>query len=332
MDLKKVLVYAEITNSKVNGVYFELLSKAKDLFPDYNASFACVIAGSSIEEALEELKNSGVDKIYAIDDARLGIYNPDYYCAVLESAVADFDPDLFLIGATPLGEEIAPTIGQRLKTGVAAHCIDLIIKEDGSLAQMVPAFGGKVIGEIFTPKTRPQIASIKPGIFVTNKIEQKQSQVTAIDKKCLDILSRIKPKAIHRKESGKMPIEKAPVIVCGGYGTGSKENWEQLEKFAALLGAAVGCSRPVIDAGWLEDESSMIGTSGKSVRPKLYIGIGISGATHHICGMKDSGTIININNDEESEIFNVSDYMAVGNGSDIIKKVIELIDADSRRE
>lgn len=327
MSIKKVLVYAEITNKKVNPVYFELISKAKKIFADNEVSYACVIAGSSIGDMTEEVKCSGVDTIYAIDDNRLEIYNPEYYCAALEEAIKQFDPDLFLIGATLAGEEIAPTLGLRFKTGVAAHCMDLILKEDGSLAQMVPAFGGKVIGEIFIPNTRPQIASVKPGIFVEEKIEKKECEIIKIDKKCLDdVVSRIKAISINKKESTKMPIEKAPVIICGGYGTGSKENWERLEKLASLLSGATGCTRPVIDTGWVEDESTMIGTSGKSVRPKLYIGVGISGATHHVCGMKDAEVIISINNDADAEIFNVSDYAVIGDGSKIIDKLIELIE------
>jgi electron transfer flavoprotein alpha subunit len=327
MSIKKVLVYAEITNAKVNQVYYELISKAKELFEDNDVSYACVIAGSSIQDSLEEIKISGVDKIYAIDDARLEIYNPEYYCAAIEAAVKDFDPEVFLIGATITGEEIAPTMGLRLKTGVAAHCMDLILKEDGSLSQMVPAFGGKVIGEIFTPNTRPQIASVKPGIFVAKRVEKKECQVISIDRECLDNLnSHIRAISINKKESTKMSIEKSPVIICGGYGTGSKENWEKLEKLASLLGGATGCTRPVIDTGWVEDENSMIGTSGKSVRPKIYIGVGISGATHHVCGMKDSEIIININNDKDAEIFNVSNYAVVGNGSAIIDKLIGLIE------
>jgi electron transfer flavoprotein alpha subunit len=327
MSIKKVHVYAEIANSKVNPVYFELISKAKSLFKADDLKLACVSAGSSIQDAVEEIKASGVDIIYAIDDGRLKIYNPEYYCAALEAAVKEFDPDVFLIGATAIGEEIAPTMGLKLKTGVAAHCMDLIMKEDGQLAQMVPAFGGKVIGEIFTPNTRPQIASIKPGIFAAHELEANECQVVEIDKSCLDsVKSKIKAISIEEKKSAKMPIEKAQVIVCGGHGTGSKENWDKLEKLASLLGGAVGCTRPVVDSGWVEDESAMIGTSGKSVRPKLYIGCGISGATHHVCGMKDSGTIININSDADAEIFNVSDYAVVGNGSEIISKLIELIE------
>lgn len=327
MSIKKVLVYAEITNAKVNQAYFELLSKAKALFAGSDVTYACVIAGHNVKDYLEDIKCSGVDIIYEIDDERLEIYNPEYYCAALEEAIKEFDPDLFLIGATLTGEEIAPTIGLRLKTGVAAHCMDLILKEDGSLAQMVPAFGGKVIGEIFTPNTRPQIASVKPGIFVKEQMERKDSQVIELDKKCLNkVNTRIKVLSINKKESTKMSIENSPVIVCGGYGVGSKENWDKLEKLASLLGGATGYTRPVVDSGWVEDENSMIGTSGKSVRPKIYIGVGISGATHHVCGMKDSEVIISINNDKDAEIFNASNYAVVGNGSLIVDKLIELVE------
>lgn len=323
---KKVLIFAEITNQKINQVFYELLSKAKDLFGE-DASYACFILGYCIGVELDEVKQSGIDIVYSIDDSRLRVYNPQFFCSAFEKAINIYEPDVVFIGATSIGEEIAPTIGQRFRTGVAAHCVDLKVKERGILAQMVPAFGGKVIGEIFTQNTKPQIASVKPGIFTAIRQKNTDCKVVAITTEdCLDNIDiKINSISINQASSSKLPIEEAEIILCGGQGIGTQENWNKLEELAALLGGSCACTRPVIDSEWTSDENIMIGTSGKSVKPKVYMGFGISGATHHICGMKDSGVIINVNNDSAAEIFTVSDYAITSDCVAVIDKMIELI-------
>ncbi|QOX62251.1 electron transfer flavoprotein subunit alpha/FixB family protein [Anoxybacterium hadale] len=326
MKIKRILVYGELEKERLHPVSLELLSKAKEIFPESDVQFGIVVLGSGIGSAVAEARKSGVDLVYHLDDDRLSVFHPEYFAAALIQAVKAFDPDLLLMGATYGGEELAPALGIRLKTGVAAHCTDIRLTKDGKLAQLVPAFGGKVIGEIFTPNTRPQIASIKPGMFLASPQEDKNASLSTLDGSLLNsVPNRIRVKGVNRKELSSLPVEKAEVVVCGGYGIGSMEHWSSLEKLAEKLGGAVACTRPAIDAGWVRDESSMIGTSGKSIRPKVYIGVGISGATHHICGMKDAGLIVSINSDPNAECFTVSDFKVTGDGNMIVRNLLEAL-------
>ena len=326
MNIRKILIYGEQDKGRLHPVTLELLSKAKELFPGEDVKMGMAILGSRVDGVVDEARKTGIDAVYIMDDKRLSLFHPEYLSAALAETVKSFDPDLLLIGATSAGEELAPSLGIRMKTGVAAHCTDLKLTEEGKLAQLVPAFGGKVIGEIFTPKNRPQIASIKPGMFLAVPQTKKNAVRYVLSSSILDnIPERIRIKGVNRKELSRLPVEKAEVVICGGYGIGGAENWNALEKLAEKLGGAVACTRPAIDAGWVCDESSMIGTSGKSIRPKVYLGIGISGATHHICGMKDAGMIVNINSDPKAECFNVSDYKVTGDGNLIVRNMLEAL-------
>jgi electron transfer flavoprotein alpha subunit len=332
MENRRILIYAEPAGGKVGASYYELLAKTRELFPSGDVRIAAVIAGCEIGGSAEELSESGADTVYVMDSERLAIFNIDYHTEAVVQAVKAFDPDILLTPASGAGEELAPTLGIRLRTGVAAHCVDLKVAEDGQFVQMVPSFGGKVIGEILTPHTRPQIASIKPGMFPDVRQAKKECRIEMLDASALDRLrSKITAKEIVQKEMEGMPLEKAQVIICGGYGTGNAENWKQIEKLAGLLGGAAGCTRPVADQGWVDGEERMIGTSGKTVRPKVYIGTGISGAAHHVCGMKDAGVVISINTDKDAEMFGASDYIAVADGAEVIRELCDLIKNQTQR-
>lgn len=248
----------------------------------------------------------------------------------LENAIREEKPELVLLGATALGEEVAPALGIRLATGVAAHCVDIQENEEGEIAFMVPAFGGKVIGEIFIPDAcgdRPAIATVKPGTFedfegecriidIDEQIEKGQ-MAPGEKKQGAFRMADIQP----RKHSAS-DITKAQLVFCGGYGIGSSENWQKIEKLAEKYGGAAGCTRPVVDMGWGPDEDSMIGTSGRTVKPKVYVGFGISGAAHHICGIKDADVIISINNNEKAEVFAASDYKGVFDAEAVIDALL----------
>lgn len=328
MENEKIMVFAELQNGKINSAAIELLCKARELFGE-DAQLAFAIAGSYIDAQVRELEASGADAIYFMDDARLEHYHPDYTAAAAIALTETFDPDVLLIGATSLGEELAPVLGSRFGTGVAAHCVDLTLKE-GLFMQMVPAFGGKVIGEIYTPGRRPQIASVKPGIFQATPMEQRACKSERVSSDVLDsVNSAITYIDSEHREFEGLAVEKAEMVVCGGYGIGSEQVWTSLEQLASLLGAAVGYTRPVVDSGWVADERGMIGTSGKSVRPKVYLGFGISGATHHLCGIQDAGTIISVNSDSEAEVFKASDYTVKVDASKVIDALIKAIETKS---
>ena len=321
----KIWVFAEQVNGTLDRVTLELLTKAKDLAGklEGKTEIAAVLFGKNVKGLCGTLADYGAEAIYVADAADLNLYNPMLYAPLITMLVKQEDPDIFLFGATAIGSELGPTVAAQLKTGVAAHCVDLRINEAGLLVASVPSFGGKILGEILCPNTRPQMASVKPGIFVQGEKDPREPVIHWLDATDLRADSLpLKALRIDKKEQTGVPLEKADIVLCGGYGIGSKENWAKLETLAGRLGGAAACTRPVMDEGWSPGEHVMVGTSGKSIRPKVYIGFGISGATHHICGMKDSGLVINVNRDEHSTIFEVSD---IGIAEDLNKILDQLL-------
>ena len=326
MNDRKIFIFAENDCGSLSPAFFELLSKAAELNGSYSRidgkpAEICAVTACGPGEALPAgLSESGADRIISIEDEKLGAYNP---AAVSEAAAqlcrAEV-PYIFLFGSTAMGTEIAPTLGVKLNTGVAAHCVELRVDESGEFIQDVPAFGGKVIGEIITPGTLPKIATVKPGLFRAEKTASGEAVLSVFNPDlsgfdCEGIVLR----GVHLKERSSLPVDKADVVICGGFGMGCDENWELLEKISGYFEkSAVGCTRPALDEDWTDDDGAMIGTSGKTVRPKLYIGAGISGAMHHVCGINDAGLIISINRDENAEIFNVSDVKVVGDAVRIL--------------
>lgn len=322
---KDIWVHIEQEEGKIANVSLELLSEAHRLQAKRSTpgKVVAVLIGSQVEPLIHTLEEYGAEQIYVADKEDLKLYQPQYYASIYEKLIKENDPDILLVGATALGTQLAPTIALKVKTGVAAHSIELRLSEDDGLIAVVPAFGGKVLGDILCPNHRPQMASIKSGIL--NKPEKKQvkAEIIKVDLTFLkDIKTDLKPISVCREEPKGVPLEEAEIVICGGWGIGGQETWVYLEKIAEKLGGAVASTRPPVDEGWTPGEHIMIGTSGKSVRPKVYIGFGISGATHHVCGMKDADMIININKDENADIFNVSDYGAVGD----VKKILPLLE------
>jgi electron transfer flavoprotein alpha subunit len=331
MKLERILIYAEAGNSKINPVYYELLTKAKEISDDKPVRISCILLGSDLECYINELKQSGIDEIVVMDDERLKIYNIDYYSTAIVNAVSELDPDIILFGATAIGEELAPTIGIKLKTGVAAHCMDVRMNSDGEFSQLVPAFGGKVIGEIFTPSTRPKIASIKPGILNSACFEPNPDcRKTTLNRSVLDdTTTSIEAISTELESISENPIEKADFVICAGYGVAHSDISDDLDRLASLLHGAVGYTRPAIDTGMAHNENSMIGTSGKSVKPKVYLGVGVSGSTHHVCGMKDSELIISINTDPKCEMFSISDFKVIGDSKTVIRELVRIISEEN---
>lgn len=328
-DWHGIWVIAEQLDGVIKPVSFELLGKAKELKNNLRTEepITAVLLGDNAGKTAETLAGYGAERVIAVEHPKLRLFCNEPYALVLERLVTEQKPSIILMAATAIGSDLAPTLGAKLRTGVAAHCADARVNEDGGLVAVVPAFGGKVLGDILWPGTRPQIASFKPGVLLKPAYREnaeycleKYDPADALskDKGRLEVLEYIK-----EEESGK-PLEEAETIVAGGWGMGSQENWNLLEELAGLLGGAVGCTRPAADEGWAL-EKQMIGTSGKTVRPKVYIGAAISGATHHICGMKDAGLVISINKDEKAPIFEVSDLGVVGDAKTILTLLLEKI-------
>lgn len=282
-----------------------------------------VVSGAGIPPGMKELYQYGADGVMAVCHPLLEEHRTDLHSLVLAGLIREKMPQTVLIGATAWGGEVAPTVAARLKTGLAAHCADLWINDQGLLVQSVPAFGGKVLGEIICPRHRPQMASVRPGVFPATVMDSPAAGEPLIIRPELPPgHDRIKVLAVRRREIAEKPLEEAEVVVAGGWGVGSRENWQLLVELAELLGGAVGCTRPALDEGWTTGDHTMIGTSGKTVRPKVYLGFGISGATHHVVGMKDSGLVISINTSSGAEIFQFSDVKVVADVRSIARALI----------
>lgn len=315
-DMKEIWVYAETRNGKVVPVFEELVSKARELTAD---RAACKVCGVMIgDDAVEEAKSYGLDKLYVVEGKDLSEYDADYYGQALASAAKKYDPDVILFGATVQGSELAPTAACKLRTGLAAHCVNITVNPKDEMAFWVPAFGGNVIGEILVPNHRPQMASVKPGIL--GKTEYKKNPAAEVISFGWEAESNRKTKMteVRQKVFSGARLEDAELVIGAGRGITKQESWDNLTTVAEKLGAAVGYTRSFVDRGFVPDERDMIGTSGKSVTPKVYIGIGISGAAHHVAGMSKSGKIVSINKDPKAKIFEISDYKIVADSNAVL--------------
>lgn len=323
--MKNIWIFAEQTNGAFHSSYFELLSKAKEIYPDETLTAVTLDAGG--EEALATLKASGVNAILRASHEKLAAYHPEYYADTLAKLAESYKPDAIFAAATPIGSELAPTVAAKLETGLAAHCTDLEVDANGGLVTIIPAFGGKLLGEILIPESRPAMATVKPGVFAKKELPAVDNvTVTNADTSFLnDASSKITLLGVEVEESEQGKIEDAEIVVCAGLGISSSENWEKINELAALLKGAVGYTRPVVDMGYIDHEKALIGTSGKMIHPKLYIGFGVSGATHHVCGMKDSALVISVNSDEKAAIFDVSDYKLIGDSGTVLDELLSLL-------
>ena len=309
-------------NGEIHPSFYELLSKARELFAQ--ATLTAVFFGGENTRAVEVLRASGANVILSAAHEKLADYRPDCYAKTLIRLAETEKPDFILTAATEIGSELAPTVAAKLGTGLAAHCADICVGDGGEVITLIPAFGGKLMGEILIPKARPFMATVKPGVFQRSALSPAaEVKVVQVDT-CLlnDFHSGIEFVGKETVEHKAASIESAEVVVCAGLGICTQENWEKANELACLLKGSLGYTRPVVDLGYTDSEDAMVGTSGKMIRPKLYIGFGVSGASHHVCGMKDSGTIISVNTNEKAEIFNISDYKLIGDSGAMLDELL----------
>jgi electron transfer flavoprotein alpha subunit len=324
----KIWVHAEVGDDKITNVAFELLSKARDLAEAMGegTEIEATLVGSGLEKEAARLAEWGARTIYLADDPSLRMYSPLTFVPILADLAAKHQPEIYLFGATATGSALGPAVAARLKTGTAAHCIDLRVNEEKKLVALVPSFGGRVIGEILCPGRNPQMASVKPGIFTKKDPLPVPVRIEKLDASNWEKIDTqgLKPLNVVRRPPQGLPLNEADVVVCGGFGIGSQANWRLLEKLAQYLGGATACTRPAVDEGWT-GEHCMVGTSGQSIRPRVYIGFGISGATHHICGMNESGVVISVNRDAEAPVFEVSDVRIAADVNSILPLLAEAV-------
>ena len=341
-EYKGVFVYAQQVDNVLDGVAFELLGKAKDLAKDLDTDVTAVLVGSNVKGLADELAVYGADKVIVVDDPQLKDYRTEPYAHALASVINEYKPDIMLVGATAIGRDLGPTVSARVAPGLTADCTVLEIgdfplvaapgkeaeQKHKQLLMTRPAFGGNTIATIACPDNRPQMATVRPGVMQKiAPIEGAKANIIEFnpgftpDNRYVEILNIVK--AVKNTAN----IMDAKILVSGGRGVGSKENFKLLDDLAEVLNATVSCSRAVVENGW-QPVDLQVGQTGKTVRPQIYFAIGISGAIQHVAGMEDSDLIVAINKDEDAPIFDVADYGLVGDLNKIVPALTAALKAE----
>ncbi|UCD46145.1 MAG: electron transfer flavoprotein subunit alpha [Candidatus Bathyarchaeota archaeon] len=324
-EYKGILVFAEQRKGAVHPVTYELLGKGRELADQLGEPLYAVAIGSDLGEASDELASRGADKIFVYDDPALADFRDDPYSALLKRLVDEEKPSIFLVGATFIGRSLGPKVAACLETGLTADCTGLDIDpESRLLLQTRPAYGGNIMATIICSDRRPQMATVR--YKVMREAERDPSKKGEIVEKPVDmgeLPDRVKILDFQLAPE-QVSIVDAEIVVSGGKGLGEPPGFKVIEELAQALGGAVGASRPTVDEGWIKYRHQ-VGLSGRTVRPKLYMACGISGAVQHLAGMKTSDVIISINKDPEAPIFSVSTLGVVGDLYEVIPRLVEKI-------
>lgn len=323
---RDIWVYAEKLGNDPAPVYGELVCKANEMKKSMDgAKVYGVVLGSDVDEYAKKAANAAVDGVYVIDHSKLGTLDACMLKVAFSELVKKYEPEVVLVGATALGSELAPGVAGQLKTGLAAHCVDIQVTPE-RINCMVPAFGGRVVSEIYVPTKRPVMASVRPGIFEADDAAASESaEIINVDGSFMDAVTSPVEMIGYEQDAptNDIKLEEADIVVCAGRGVNKEEAYKDILTLAEKLGAAFGYTRSFVDLGFVPDESRMIGTSGKSVKPQLFLGFGISGAAHHTCGMNKSKLVITVNKDENARMFSDSDFGAVGDAGKTIKALVD---------
>jgi electron transfer flavoprotein alpha subunit len=307
-----VWVVAEQKKGKVQSVTFELLGAAVELARRRGAKLSAVLIGHGVADAASDLIARGADDVYVVDSPEFEHYQDEPYSRVVSRLIHAWKPEIVLAGATAIGRSLIPRVAVMVKTGLTADCTGLAIGEDGNLLQTRPAFGGNIMATILTPRHRPQMATVRHKVMKALPPDPtREGSIIPVEVKESDMYVRARTVDFVEEEEKTVNIAEADIIVSGGRGLQSPENFQLLEELALALGGAVGASRAAVDAGWIP-YSHQVGQTGKTVQPKLYIACGISGAIQHLVGMQSSDVIIAINKDPYAPIFQVATYGIVG--------------------
>ena len=339
-NYKGVFVFAQQVDNKLSGISFELIGEGKRLAEKLDEQVTAVLIGSDVKGLVDELAEYGADRVIVVDDPELKEYRTEPYAHALASVINEYKPEIVLVGATAIGRDLGPTVSARVATGLTADCTLLEIgdfplvalpnqeQKHNQLLMTRPAFGGNTIATIACPYNRPQMATVRAGVMQKiDPIKGAKAEVIEYnpgftpDNKYVEILDVVKSVA------DTVDIADAKILVSGGRGVGSEENFKLLQDLADVLGGTVSCSRAVVENGWLPVERQ-VGQTGKTVRPNVYFAIGISGAIQHVAGMEESDIIVAINKDETAPIFDVADYGLVGDLNKIVPQLTEMLKAE----
>ncbi|MBR3307769.1 MAG: electron transfer flavoprotein subunit alpha/FixB family protein [Lachnospiraceae bacterium] len=345
-DYKGVYVFAQQVDNEISPIAFELLGKATDLAKPLETQVTAVLIGSGVKDLAGRLAEYGADRVIVVDDPELKDYRTEPYAHALASVINEYKPEIMLVGATAIGRDLGPTVSARVATGLTADCTQLDIgdfplnpipgQEDkqkhNQLLMTRPAFGGNTIATIACPDNRPQMATVRPGVMQKlDPVAGRQAEIIEYNPGFTPNDRYVTIKEVVKAVSDTVDIMDAKILVSGGRGVGSPENFKILEELAEALGGTVSCSRAVVDAGW-KPKDLQVGQTGKTVRPNLYFAIGISGAIQHVAGMEESDVIVAINKDEDAPIFDVADYGVVGDLNKIVPQLTAAIKAEKAKK
>ena len=340
-DNNNLVVYCEYEDGKIADVSLELLTKGRVLADKLGVKLEALVIGDKLEGVEDQIFPYGADTVYKVEDKRLYPYTSNPHAAVLINLFKEIKPQVCLMGATCIGRDLGPRVSSCLHSGLTADCTALEIGDHKDaktgkeytdlLYQIRPAFGGNIVATIVNPECRPQMATVREGVMKKEiKDANHKGEVVNLDASKYVNDEDFAVEIIDRHiEKSKVNIKNSPIIVAGGYGVGSKENFQLLFDLANTLGAEVGASRAAVDAGFVEHERQ-IGQTGVTVRPKLYIACGISGQIQHIAGMQDSSIIISINNDPNAPINKIADYVITGDMEEVVPKLIKYYKKNSK--
>jgi len=315
-----VWVVAEQIDCRLLDVSLQLIGKARQLADELGVAVEAVFLGDNIENQVPQLFAAGAEKVYLGNAPELAFYQPEMYTRMIVDLADRRRPEIILLGSTSMGRELAPLVAAGLHTGLTAHCIDLVLDDNGILEQQIPAYGGLL--SIICPEKRPQMATVAKGVFPKPAMDESRSgEVVALEIP-QDLPGRVQTLEIVREEPEGVPLESASIVVAGGAGAGDPQGWRKIGELARVLNAALGCTRPAVDEGWAELET-MIGQSGKMVNPELYIGVGLSGELQHMVGIVEARMMIAINNDDKSPVFEQVDLGIVDDCREFVPVFIE---------
>ncbi len=330
--MNNVFVYCEIEEGHVVDVSLELLTKGRTLANELNCKLEAIVIGHELKGIEKQIMPYGVDTVYIADDKRLYPYQTLPHTSVIVNLFKEEKPQIALMGASSIGRDLGPRVSSALHSGLTADCTSLVIGDhfdkkqdkqyDNLLYQIRPAFGGNIIATIINPDCRPQMATVREGVMKKEIVDPKyKGKVVNLDvPKYVNDEDFVVEIIERHVEKSKVNIKGAPIVIAGGYGVGSKENFNLLHELAEVLGGEVGASRAAVDAGYAIHDRQ-IGQTGVTVRPKLYIACGISGQIQHRAGMEESAQIIAINTDPEAPINAIADYVITGDVAEVIPKM-----------
>ena len=325
-DYKGVFTFAQQVDNEITPVSFELIGKGKELAADIGCDVTAVLLGSGVAGLADELAAYGADRVIVVDAPELEVYTTEPYVHAFVDIINKYKPEICLFGATAIGRDMAPRVSARVHTGLTADCTKLEINpDDKGLMMTRPAFGGNIMATILCSNHRPQMSTVRPGVM--QKLPKDDSHKAEVINETVDGLAdhvNVEVLEVVKAVAEKMNIQDAKVLVSGGRGMGSPENFKMLEELADVLGGTIACSRPCVDNGWLPKDRQ-VGQTGQTVRPNVYFACGISGAIQHLAGMEESDIIIAINKDESAPMIAAADYGIVGDALKIVPLLTEAL-------